>query len=41
MQYLPEDTQGVVVQPVGKLGALVVGTDTVRGMSRVDQVRPP
>ncbi len=36
--YLPENTQGVVVQPIGKQGVLVVGSDTQRGISRLDQV---
>ncbi len=39
LDYLPEGTQGVVVQPVGKTGVLVAGTDTVRGFSSLDQVR--
>jgi hypothetical protein len=39
VQYLPEATQGVVVQPLGKDGVMVVGTDTLRGLSRLDQVR--
>jgi len=37
--YLPEATQGVIVQPVGGEGVLVVATDTLRGLSRLDQVR--
>lgn len=36
--YLPESTQGVVVQPIGTAGVLVTGTDTVRGIGRMDQV---
>lgn len=39
VSYLPEATQGVIVQPVGGSGVLVVGTDTKRGLSRLDQVR--
>ncbi len=35
--YLPEGTQGVAVQPVGKQGILIAGTDTIRGISRLDQ----
>ncbi|KAG2452451.1 hypothetical protein HYH02_002693 [Chlamydomonas schloesseri] len=35
--FLPENTQGVMVQPVGKDGVLVAGTDTIRGFSRLDQ----
>jgi hypothetical protein len=38
VQYLPEATQGVIVQPLGNAGVLVVGTDTLRGLSRLDQV---
>jgi hypothetical protein len=38
VQYLPEATQGVVVQPLGSDGVVVVGTDTLRGLSRLDQV---
>ncbi|KIY99022.1 hypothetical protein MNEG_8940 [Monoraphidium neglectum] len=37
VQYLPETTQGAVVQPIGSQGVLVVGTDTQRGISRLDQ----
>lgn len=39
VQYLPEATQGVIVQPLGGDGVMVVGTDTLRGLSRLDQVR--
>lgn len=35
--FLPENTQGVMVQPIGKDGVLVAGTDTIRGFSRLDQ----
>lgn len=38
-EYLPENTQGVLVQPVGDEGVLVVATDTQRGFGRLDQVR--
>jgi hypothetical protein len=41
VQYLPEATQGVVVQPIGSQGVLVVATDTQRGISRLDQVGSP
>ena len=37
VEYLPEATQGVIVQPLGNQGVLVVGTDTLRGLSRLDQ----
>ena len=38
-EYFPENTQGVLVQPVGDEGVLVVATDTQRGFGRLDQVR--
>lgn len=37
VEYLPDTTQGVVVQPVGSQGVLVAATDTQRGVSRLDQ----
>lgn len=37
VDYLPETTQGVVVQPIGSQGVMVLGTDTQRGISRLDQ----
>ncbi|CAL8460765.1 g296 [Coccomyxa elongata] len=36
-EYLPENTQGVLVQPIGEDGLLVCGTDTQRGFGRLDQ----
>ena len=39
VSYLPDTTQGVVVQPIGKAGVLVAATDTQRGISRLDQAR--
>lgn len=39
MSFLPEGTQGVVVQPIGSAGVLLAATDTVRGFGRMDQVR--
>ncbi len=38
-EYFPENTQGVLVQPIGEEGLLVCGTDTQRGFGRLDQVR--
>jgi len=35
--FLPLNSQGVVVQPIGQRGVLVAATDTVRGFSRLDQ----
>lgn len=35
--YLPENTQGLIVQPVGELGVVVVATDAQRAFSRLDQ----
>ncbi len=40
-EYFPENTQGVLVQPVGDEGILVAATDTQRGFGRLDQVRSP
>lgn len=37
--YLPPNCQAALIQPVGKDGVLVVGSDTQRGFSRLDQVR--
>jgi hypothetical protein len=39
VEYLPEATQGVLVQPIGNQGVLILGCDTVRGISRLDQAR--
>ncbi|CAL5219167.1 g950 [Coccomyxa viridis] len=36
-EYFPEDTQGVLVQPIGDEGVLVIATDTQRGFGRLDQ----
>ncbi len=41
VRYLPENTQGVLVQPAGDMGVLVAATDTQRGFGRLDQVRMP
>jgi len=38
MTFLPEGTQGVVIQPIGSAGVFVAATDTVRGIGRMDQV---
>lgn len=37
VEYLPENTQGVAVQPIGSDGVLIVGSNTQRGISRLDQ----
>lgn len=37
--YLPPNCQAALIQPVGPQGVLVVGGDTQRGFSRLDQVR--
>ena len=39
LQYLPGNTQGVLVQPAGEHGLLVAATDTQRGFGRLDQAR--
>ena len=36
--YLPENTQAVVVQPVGDTALLIAASDTQRGFNKVDQV---
>ena len=35
--YLPANCQAALVQPLGSLGVLVVGSDTQRGFSQLDQ----
>ncbi|PRW61129.1 CGLD23 required for cyt b6 assembly [Chlorella sorokiniana] len=35
--YLPPNCQAALIQPVGKDGVLVVGSDTQRGFTRLDQ----
>lgn len=37
-QYLPDNTQGVIVQPIGDQGVLIAATDTQRGFGKLDQV---
>lgn len=36
--YLPSNTQGVVLRPIGNNGVLVTATDTQRGFGKLDQV---
>ena len=36
--YLPGNTQGAIIQPIGSTGVVVLGTDTQRGFTRLDQV---
>jgi hypothetical protein len=38
MAFFPENTQGVLVQPIGSEGVLLAGTDTQRGFGFLDQV---
>lgn len=38
LEYFPENTQGVLVQPIGNEGVVIVGTDAQRGFGRLDQV---
>ena len=38
-EYFPENTQGILVQPVGDEGVLMAATDTQRGFGSLDQVR--
>jgi hypothetical protein len=35
--FLPINSQGVIVQPIGKRGVIIAATDTVRGFSQLDQ----
>ncbi|MFN3927686.1 MAG: cofactor assembly of complex C subunit B [Pseudanabaenaceae cyanobacterium] len=35
--YLPENTQGVIVQPIGKLGLVVVGANIPRSYTKQDE----
>ena len=39
--FFPENTQGVLVQPIGTEGVLIAGTDTQRGFGFLDQVMLP
>ena len=39
MSVFPDNTQGVLVQPIGGEGVLIAGTDTQRGFGKLDQVR--
>lgn len=38
LEYLPRNTQGVVVKPIGSDGVLVAAADTQRGFGNIDQV---
>jgi hypothetical protein len=35
--YLPENTQSAIIHPIGKEGVVVLGGDTQRGYTRLDQ----
>jgi len=35
--YFPKNTQAIFVQPMGNKGAIVVGVDTIRGLTSADQ----
>ena len=37
--FLPENTQAVVVQPIGNDGVLIAASNTQRGFTRLDQVK--
>ncbi|KAL6756237.1 hypothetical protein V8C86DRAFT_2651327 [Haematococcus lacustris] len=37
VSFLPENTQGVAVQPIADRGVLIAGIDAVRGLGRLDQ----
>lgn len=36
--FLPANTQGVIIRPLGNQGVMIVATDTQRGFGRLDQV---
>lgn len=36
--FLPGNTQGVIVRPLGKQGVMIAATDTQRGFGKLDQV---
>ena len=36
--FLPRNTQGVIVRPLGKQGVMIAATDTQRGFGKLDQV---
>lgn len=38
LEYLPSNTQGVAVKPLGRDGVLVVAADTQRAFGNIDQV---
>ena len=40
LSYLPSNTQGVIVRPIGEKGVLIAATDTQRGFGKLDQVLP-
>jgi hypothetical protein len=35
--YLPKNTQSAIIHPIGKEGVVVLGGDTQRGYTRLDQ----
>ncbi|KAK1269456.1 hypothetical protein QJS04_geneDACA006866 [Acorus gramineus] len=37
LPFLPSDTQSVILQPLGSTGLAILGGDTIRGFSSVDQ----
>jgi len=38
--FLPENTQAAIIQPIGSQGVLIAASNTQRGFTRLDQVRP-
>ncbi|XP_057818659.1 protein COFACTOR ASSEMBLY OF COMPLEX C SUBUNIT B CCB4, chloroplastic isoform X2 [Cryptomeria japonica] len=41
LPFLPQNTQAVILQPLGDKGVMVVAGDTIRGFSESDQFRAP
>jgi hypothetical protein len=37
-KFFPDNTQGVLLQPLGEAAVMVLATDTQRGFGQIDQV---
>lgn len=37
LSFLPSNTQSVILQPIGDMGIVIIGGDTVRGFTNLDQ----
>lgn len=36
--FLPRNTQGLIIRPLGRQGVMIAATDTQRGFGKLDQV---